>query len=1154
MKLFRITILLTVLMSMFGAKAFAYDIEVSNKDGVTIWYNFIGETELAVTYQSTSYYSNEYSGNVVIPESVDYGGNTYSVTSIGESAFRDCSNLTSVTIPNSVSHIGSFAFDNTAWYKNQPDGLVYAGKVVYKYKGEMPTNTAITLEDGTLGIAEEAFRDCSSLTSVTIPNSVTSIGSSAFMDCSGLTSVTIPNSVTSIGHSTFRGCSSLTSVTIGNSVTSIDDYAFYNCSGLTSLTIPSSVTSIWHNVFEGCSGLTSVIVQCCPTTIGSGRFRGCSNLKEVTFDCETVTSLFVYSSIEKVTMKESVTSIGDSAFEGCTSLTSVTIPNSVTSIGGSAFERCTGLTSVTIPNSVTSIGGSAFERCTGLTSVTIPNSVTSIDYDTFSGCSGLTSVVIGSGVTSIGGAAFSDTNLKKTIWLTNTPPAGAKNAQGAINYVANDEYNISNKVVYPFLSSYFDVDGVRYVPVSLSDKTCDAIDCTYEKSIENIQIASTVVYKGISMSVKEIQPYIGYSNKYIKSLTLSNNGDVGEHAFANCSSMETVNVSNIGSIGKDAFANCSSMVTANISNTGPIGKSAFSNCSSMVTANISNTGAIDNDAFKNCSSLETVDISNTDSIRNYAFAECSKLKSLKLGNSVSGIGSYTFQGCSSLESVTIPNLVETINEYTFVDCSALNTVIIGSKVKVINQYAFSGCEGLTTITIPQAVTDIKSSVFYNCKSLKEVIIADSESELNLGSNYSNPIFSSCPLDTVYIGRNISYKTDKNSGYSPFYRNTTLRAVKITDKETEISENEFYGCTNLQRVIIGDGVTTIGNWAFSGCSSLKFFTFGSEVKTIGQEAFSDCTAVTEITSRAITPPTCGSQALDDINKWECKLYVPKGHLADYQAAEQWKEFLFAEEGDYTIATKYTLTYTVDGEVYKTNKVAEGEAITPEPAPTKEGYIFSGWSTIPATMPAKDLTITGTFSLATDVDEITIKNTGKTTWCSEYDLDFTNVEGVKAYTATGYNNITKTIWLTRVMEVPAGTGLLVKGDAGTYKIPHANVQSAYANWFVGNFGEPISIGETDGDKTNYYLKDGTFRSVNGNANIGKNKAYLQLPTSVFAGTRSIGISYDDEDGTTGIKDLAPALSEGEGEWYTLQGQRVAKPGKGLYIRNGKKVIVR
>ena len=192
---------------------------------------------------------------------------------------------------------------------------------------------------------------------------------------------------------------------------------------------------------------------------------------------------------------------------------------------------------------------------------------------------------------------------------------------------------------------------------------------------------------------------------------------------------------------------------------------------------------------------------------------------------------------------------------------------------------------------------------------------------------------------------------------------------------------------------------------------------------------------------------------------------------------------------------------------------------------------------------------------DVDEITIKEIGKTTWCSEYDLDFTNVAGIKAYTATGYDNIDKTIWLTRVMKVPAGTGLLVKGDPGTYKIPHAEVQAYYVNMLVGNLGATISISETDGDKTNYYLsgKDGTFVSVNGSANIGKNKAYLQLPTSVFGGTRSIDINYDDEDGTTSIREVRSGEVKGE-EWFTLQGQRVAKPGKGLYIKNGKMVIVR
>ena len=840
-----------------------------------------------------------------------------------------------------------------------------------------------------------------SVTYEEVTYSVTSIGREAFYSCRGLTSVTIPNSVTSIGGSAFSGCSGLTSITIPNSVTSIDGYAFYECSGLTSVTIPNSVTSIGSSAFANCSGLTSI------------------------------------------TIPNSVTSIGVGTFSNCSGLTSITIPNSVTSIGYRAFDGCSGLTSITIPNSVTSITGYAFYGCGGLTSITIPNSVTTIGESAFNECSGLTSVVIGSGVTSIEYNAFSSTNIKKTIWLTNTPPSGASEAAGAVNYVANDQFSFRSKVVvvYPFLSSYFDVDGIRYVPVSLSDKTCDAIDCLYDESARDIKISSTVTNKGVTLSVKNIMPYIGYGNKFVESLSIDCNGGIGNYAFFSCSALQTVVLNAKGEIG------------------------------------------------------------------NYAFSDGSNINSVELGNNITSIGSYAFKGCASFEE----------------------------------------------IKIRPAITEIGNSAFSNCTNLKKFIIEDSDVELKLGAR----IVESCQLDSVYIGRNINYPTSKSEGYSPFYSNTTLRAVKITDKETEISENEFYGCTNLQRVIIGDGVTSIGNWAFSGCSSLKFFTFGSEVKTIGQEAFSDCTAVTEITSRAIEPPTCGAQALDDINKWDCKLYVPKGYLASYQAAEQWKEFLFVEEGDYTIAKKYTLTYIVDGEEYKSYQIAEGSAITPEAAPTKDGYVFSGWSTIPATMPAEDVTITGTFTLLTDEDVIQITTAGQSTWCSKYDLDFTGVEGLKAYTATGYDRISGTIWLTRVYQVPANEGIFLMGNADEYHVPHKSTGTYYANLMVGTL-QPITINETDGEYTNYYLSNGDsgvgFYKVNGSVDLKANRAYLPLlKGSVQAGTRFIGIEFED-DGTTSIKGLTPVLSEGEGEWYTLQGQRVAKPGKGLYIRNGKKVVMK
>ena len=343
-----------------------------------------------------------------------------SVTSIGDQAFDSCSGLTSLTIPNSVTSIGDYAFYGTKWYDNQPDGVVYAGKVLYAYKGTMPSNTKIDIKEGTTEIASRAFRNCSGLTSLTIPNSVTSIGGGAFSDCKALTSITIPNSVTSIGSSAFYNCKALTSITIPNSVTSIGGWAFSGCSGLTSVTIPNSVTSIGGSAFSGCSGLTSVTIPNSVTSIESSAFSGCSGLTSLSIP-NSVTSIVERafqncSGLTSLTIPNSVTWIEESAFSGCSGLTSLTIPNSVTGIGWSAFSGCSGLTSVTIPNSVTSIGYSAFSGCSGLTSLTIPNSVTSIGKLAFYDCSALTSITIPNSVTSIGWAAFGGTK-----WSDNQP-------------------------------------------------------------------------------------------------------------------------------------------------------------------------------------------------------------------------------------------------------------------------------------------------------------------------------------------------------------------------------------------------------------------------------------------------------------------------------------------------------------------------------------------------------------------------------------------------------------------------------------------------------------------------------------------------------------------------------------------------------------
>lgn len=191
-----------------GITAHAHDFEAQNNDGVTIYYNIISSTDKTckVTYAGDYYssYSNEYAGSIIIPETVTYNGTTYSVTSIGYAAFRDCTGLTSITIPNSVTSIGLYAFKGTGWYNNQPDGILYLDNCFLGYKGNSATGN-LTLVDGTRLIAENAFRSCTGLTSVTIPNSVTGIGDYAFSWCKGLTSITIGVKVSTIGRCAFSG-------------------------------------------------------------------------------------------------------------------------------------------------------------------------------------------------------------------------------------------------------------------------------------------------------------------------------------------------------------------------------------------------------------------------------------------------------------------------------------------------------------------------------------------------------------------------------------------------------------------------------------------------------------------------------------------------------------------------------------------------------------------------------------------------------------------------------------------------------------------------------------------------------------------------------------------------------------------------------------
>lgn len=377
-------------LSMFIAiPVFADDFEFFH-EGQTLPYTIIDEETRTVEVKAGS---NAIVGELVIPPCVDYEGTEYTVVSIGENAFREYNELTSVEIPATVRSIGKLAFYGCG-------GLTKAEFATISQLCAMELDNDYA---NPLIYAHKLFIDGKEVRNLVIPDSITFINSYVFNGCRELTSIEIPSSVTSIGDYAFKGCIGLTDMDLPDSVTDLGNGAFYGCSGLASIKLPSNITSIGRETFYGCGRLTSICIPDSVGSIGNGAFYYCIGL----------TSLGI---------PKTVSTIGGYAFEGCRGLTSVELPESITSISSDTFKACSGLVSIGFPGSLVSIGRGAFNGCRQLTSIVMPDSVRYIGEWAFRNCNNLEEVTLPSRLEVIREEAFRDSKAIRNVKFRGATP------------------------------------------------------------------------------------------------------------------------------------------------------------------------------------------------------------------------------------------------------------------------------------------------------------------------------------------------------------------------------------------------------------------------------------------------------------------------------------------------------------------------------------------------------------------------------------------------------------------------------------------------------------------------------------------------------------------------------------------------------------
>ena len=644
--------------------------------------------------------------------------------------------------------------------------------VLTGYNGK---RSVLDIPEGVTQIADNCFKNRTSITSVNMPESLISIGQSAFEGCSNLRSVNFNDALESIGNFAFRSCSRLVSAVFGSKLETIGNWCFNSCYSLCSVLLPEKIESIAYLAFEDCTSLESIVIPDSVTRIEAYAFSGCTSLASVTLSkslesmgtqafayCTALTSIEIPKSLDEVTRDGSTNTRG--AFFKCSNLNNVTFEEGTAEIASMLFAACDGLTEITIPDTVTVIESQAFELCSNLEKVIIPDSVTEIDGWAFNSCTSLENIIIPDSVTFIGNYSFEDcTSLKSIVIPDSVTRIGA--------------------------SAFSGCTSLASVTLSKSLESMGTQAFAYCTALTSIEIPKSLDEVTRDGSTNTRGAFFKCSN--LNNVTFEEGtAEIASMLFAACDGLTEITIPDtVTVIESQAFELCSNLEKVIIPDSvTEISYSAFEGCTSLESIVIPlSVSSVENQAFNGCSALKSAEFKNPNTkIGKNVFSNCSSLASVKLPEDLTSIPEYTFNGCKLLADINLPATLRSIDKYAFYNCDALTELTIPGNVWQIGSYAFYDCDSITKAVIPDSVTSLGSYAFYSCDKLAEI-------DFGIGlTAIPDSAFRQIPALTKVILPRFATTVAANA----FAEDTKLREVTIPSTVTSIQTNSFSYPTKL----------------------------------------------------------------------------------------------------------------------------------------------------------------------------------------------------------------------------------------------------------------------------------------------------------------------------------------------------------------------